>query len=218
MVYYLTPFDFLLTQYNKIRVYQTHLCLILICFLNSLVLFLKVLETVDTPDLMIEITKTLTQVSNLFPDATLAIFQDVVDILIAWHIDPSQDNSVIEFISSILVELRPYWLKDMNFTIILLYQFLEDMESYLNETNRRKELEKIEKISALLKVFNTVIKSISCIGDTSYQPLKVILTADHEKQLIAALKKIIGYIVKISDAKLNELIYGPGLFIFNQEI
>ena len=126
-----------------------------------------VLETVDTHDLMIEIIKTLTQLSNLFPDAFLAIFQDVVDILIAWHIDSTQANSVIEFISSILVELRPYWLKDMSFTLTLLYQFLEDMESYINDTNRRKEIEKIEKISALLRVFNTVIKSISCIGDTS---------------------------------------------------
>lgn len=170
----------------------------------------KALEAVDTPDLMIEITKTLTQVSNLFPDATLAIFQDVVDILIAWHIDCSQTSSVIEFISEILVELRPYWLKDMHFTLTLVYQFLEDMESYLLDTNRRKEIERTEKISALLKVFNTVIRSISCIGDTSYQPLRVILSVEHEEQLIAALVRVLGYASRVSESKLNELIYGPG--------
>ena len=115
----------------------------------------KVLETVETPDLMIQITKTIIQVSTLFPDATLAIFQDIVDILIAWHIDCTQPDEIVEFTSSTLIELRPYWLKDMSFTITLLYQFLEDMESYIGDTNKRKEIEKIEKISALLKVFNT---------------------------------------------------------------
>ena len=159
---------------------------------------------------MIEITKALTQVSNSFPDATLAIFQDVVDILIAWHIDCTQSNSVIEFTSNALVELRPYWLKDMHFTITLLYQFLEDMESYMSDTNKRKEIEKIERISALLKVFNTVIKSISCVGDTSYQPLRIILTEEHTNQLIESLQRIVTYICQISDCRLNELIFGPG--------
>ena len=74
-----------------------------------------------------------------------------MDILIAWHIDCSQTDEVIDFISNTLVEFRPYWLKEINFTVTLLYQFLEDMESYLNESNRRKKLERIEKISALLK-------------------------------------------------------------------
>ncbi len=174
----------------------------------------KALEAVDTPDLMIEITKTLTQVSNLFPDATLAIFQDVVDILVAWHIDCSQSGSVVEFLSETLVELRPYWLKDMHFTLTLLCQFLEDMESYATDTNRRKEIERVEKISALLKVFNTVIRSISCIGDTSYQPLRVILSAEHEERLIGALVRVVGCVEKISESKLNELLYEPGLFVF----
>lgn len=175
----------------------------------------KALEAVDTPDLMIEITKTLMQVSSLFPDATLAIFQDVVDILIAWHIDCSQTSSVIEFISETLVELRPYWLKDMHFTLTLVYQFLEDMESYISDTNRRKEIERTEKISALLKVFNTVIKSISCVGDTSYQPLRVILSVEHEEQLIGALVRVLGYASRVSESRLNELIYGPGRFYHN---
>lgn len=54
-----------------------------------------------------------------------------MDILIAWHIDCTQSDEVIEFTSNSLAELRPHWLKDMNFTINLLEQFLEDMESYL---------------------------------------------------------------------------------------
>ncbi len=160
---------------------------------------------------MIEITRTLSQVSNLFPDATLVIFQDVVDILVAWHIDPSQSPSTLDFIASTLVDFRPYWLKDMHFTLTLLYQFLEDMDSYLNDTSsRRKEGERVEKIAALLRVFNTVVKSVSCVGDTSYQPLRLIINPEHEVKLIQALHRLLGYAGKLVNSRLNELIYTPG--------
>ena len=66
--------------------------------------------------------------------------KDIVDILIAWHIDCSQTDEVIDFISNTLVEFRPYWLKEMNFTITLLYQFLEDMESYISVSKSNFQL------------------------------------------------------------------------------
>ncbi len=56
----------------------------------------------------------------------------MVDILVAWHIDKTQTNDVINFTSKVLVDLRGCWLKDIEFTILLLNQFLEDMESYMN--------------------------------------------------------------------------------------
>lgn len=58
--------------------------------------------------------------------------KDVVDILIAWHIDSTQPEEVIQFTSNSLVELRSFWLKRLDFTITLLEQFLEDIESYVN--------------------------------------------------------------------------------------
>ena len=112
----------------------------------------KLLENVDSPNLMIKIAQTILKLSNFNQEATFYVFQvnyknnkkviiniyfynfkkDIVDILIAWHIDPSQTDEVTESISELLVQLRPYWLKDFSFTITLLYQFIEDMESYLN--------------------------------------------------------------------------------------
>lgn len=123
--------------------------LIIKYILNSLK---KLLENVDSPNLMVKIAQTILKLSNFNHEATFNIFQvnyknnkyiiinlyfsnfkkDIVDILIAWHIDPSQTDEVIESISELLVQLRPYWLKDFSFTITLLYQFIEDMESYLN--------------------------------------------------------------------------------------
>ena len=59
-------------------------------------------------------------------------FKDVVDILVAWHIDRTQSTDVINYTSKVLVDLRACWLKDIEFTILLLNQFLEDLESYMN--------------------------------------------------------------------------------------
>ncbi len=56
----------------------------------------------------------------------------MVDILVGWHIDIQQDTTLIDFISTTLVSLHDFWVKDMSFSIELLQQFLEDMEAYSN--------------------------------------------------------------------------------------
>lgn len=64
----------------------------------------------------------------------LVLFQDTVDILIGWHIDATQQHSVIKFTSSALIGFQQFWISDINFTVTLLGQFLEDMESYAEVT------------------------------------------------------------------------------------
>lgn len=113
---------------NKCRVYSSFI----IHFKYILDELKKLLETVDTPNLMIQIAKTILQLSKPYSEAISRIFEDMVDILIAWHIDSSQSDEIISFTSNALVDLRSFWLKKLNFTITLLEQFLEDMESYLN--------------------------------------------------------------------------------------
>jgi hypothetical protein len=171
------------------------------------------LEIIDTPDLMIKIAETILQLSYNYPEATFAIFQDIVDILIAWHIDITQPDELIEFISNILMDLRPYWLRDMPFTITLLYQFIEDMESYLtnidSEEKKRKEIEKIEKIAALLKVYNTVIKSISCLGDDNYKQLKYVLTQGEIDQILETLHRLLVCVSRLYDSKYIKILFGP---------
>ena len=178
--------------------------------LNSLK---RLLEITDTPNLMIKIADTIIQLSYNYPEATFGIFQDIVDILIAWHIDITQSEDLIEFISNVLMDLRPYWLRDMPFTITLLYQFIEDMESYLNhldtEENKKREVEKIEKISALFKVYNTVIKSISCIGDDNYKQLKYVLTESETEQILETLRRLLTCISRLYDSKHIKLLFGP---------
>lgn len=61
---------------------------------------------------------------------TFKPFQDIVDILIGWHVDPNQPDSVIKIAAYGLRELHQYWILEFPFTIGLLSQFLEDMEAY----------------------------------------------------------------------------------------
>lgn len=59
--------------------------------------------------------------------------KDTVDILVGWHIDIEQSQSVICVMSSCLQSLAPYWISDLGFTVSLLGQLLEDMERYAND-------------------------------------------------------------------------------------
>ena len=76
------------------------------------------------------------------------MFQNTVDILVGWHIDTQQDESLIEFIGGkstsctsyvlclfcvdALVSMHQFWVDDISFSVDLLKQFLEDMDAYTN--------------------------------------------------------------------------------------
>ncbi|CAF0784356.1 unnamed protein product [Brachionus calyciflorus] len=173
----------------------------------------KLLESSDNPNLMMKVARTILLLAKSYPYAINNIFQDVVDILIAWHIDINQSDEVIEFTSNSLVEFRSNWLNDLNFTFNLLEQFVEDIESYLkaylDDSNKRRELENIEKIAALFKVYHTVIKSISCIDDRYNQPLKTILTKNEIEILVSTLRIILNSVLKIYKTEHSELLFKP---------
>jgi hypothetical protein len=61
-----------------------------------------------------------------------SLVQNIVDILVGWHIDIQQDPVLIDYIASALISLHEFWVKDMMFSVDLLKQFLEDMEAYSN--------------------------------------------------------------------------------------
>ena len=66
----------------------------------------------------------------LFLMWSLYPFQDTVDILVGWHIDATQGPAICQYTSDALVTFHEFWVADMNFSLTLLGQFLEDMEAY----------------------------------------------------------------------------------------
>ncbi|XP_015127883.1 serine/threonine-protein kinase SMG1 [Diachasma alloeum] len=132
------------------------------------------LENVDRPDLLMATVDAILIVTDLYPETFSDHFRDAVDILVGWHIDFTQPKSVVAYASRSLQRLHDFWIADLQFTLMLLSQFLEDMESYDEEltipnSGRSSPGEEpppgprecILRITSLISVFNTVTKSVS---------------------------------------------------------
>lgn len=134
----------------------------------------SILENVDRPDLLVATVDAILLIIESYPETFTDHFRDTVDILVGWHIDPTQQKSIVTYASRCLQKLRSFWIADLQFTLTLLGQFLEDMESYDEELSlpgsgrtspgddgSPTPRECILRITSLISVFNTVTKSIS---------------------------------------------------------
>lgn len=132
------------------------------------------LENVDRSDLLVATVDAILLIMESYPETFSNHFRDTVDILVGWHIDLTQQKTIVAYASRSLQRLRTFWIADLQFTLTLLGQFLEDMESYdeelsLPECGRSSpgdeasptSRESIRRITSLISVFNTVTKSIS---------------------------------------------------------
>ncbi|XP_020295832.1 serine/threonine-protein kinase SMG1 isoform X3 [Pseudomyrmex gracilis] len=135
----------------------------------------SILENVDRADLLIATVDAILLIIDSYPETfTTKYFHDTVDTLVGWHIDSTKQKSIVLFASRCLQKLRSFWVADLQFTLTLLSQFLEDLETYderlsLPESGRTSPgdegsvtpKECILYITSLISVFNTVMKSIS---------------------------------------------------------
>ncbi|XP_048245963.1 serine/threonine-protein kinase SMG1-like isoform X1 [Haliotis rufescens] len=138
------------------------------------------LENADTPELLTAVVDVIMFIAKIYPHIFSMHFRDTVDILVGWHIDATQKEALIRYTSQALVSFHMFWTSDLSFSLTLLGQFLEDMEAYAEDLNLNMTVqpladedlppaeECITKISALLRVFTTVIQSL---GD-SFSPTK----------------------------------------------
>ncbi|KAK0173761.1 hypothetical protein PV328_006909 [Microctonus aethiopoides] len=175
------------------------------------------LENVDRPDLLMATVDAILCVIDLYPETFSDYFRDVVDILVGWHIDFTQTKSVIAYASRSLQRLHTFWIADIQFTLTLLSQFLEDMEGYDQDlaspsTGRNSpgdeptpsSRECTLRITALISVFNTVVKSVAEHLDPNLNP---IVQWDF---LIDCLTKMLSSVIKVievneSKGQCNEM-------------
>ncbi|XP_012271718.1 serine/threonine-protein kinase SMG1 isoform X2 [Orussus abietinus] len=131
------------------------------------------LENVDRPDILMATVDAILLIIDSYPETFLNHFRDTVDILVGWHIDSTQQKPVVTYASRSLQRLRSFWIADLQFTLTLLSQFLEDMESYdeeltlpgsgrssPGEEGSPSPRECILRITSLISVFNAVTKSV----------------------------------------------------------
>uniref|UniRef100_A0A3B4V3S0 non-specific serine/threonine protein kinase n=1 Tax=Seriola dumerili TaxID=41447 RepID=A0A3B4V3S0_SERDU len=131
----------------------------------------SILENVDTPELLCQSVKCILQVARCYPHVFSTNFRDTVDILVGWHIDHTQKQSLTQQVSGWLQSLEQFWVADLTFSTTLLGQFLEDMEAYAEDLSHVVSGDVLDedipppsvslpKLAALLRVFSTVVRSI----------------------------------------------------------
>ncbi len=126
------------------------------------------LEKTENGSVMLALVDSLQQVSRWRPKLFEPCFQDVVDIMVGWHIDSSQDPAVRIRTSEVLLSWHSFWVIDMEFSSSLLRHFMEDLGAHADDvarTESRDELRQLcERILSLVQVFNTVL---SCLKSPS---------------------------------------------------
>ncbi|KAM7372511.1 hypothetical protein PAMP_009675 [Pampus punctatissimus] len=131
----------------------------------------SILENVDTPQLLCQSVCCILQVARCYPHVFSTNFRDTVDILVGWHIDHTQKQTLTQQVSGWLQSLEQFWVADLTFSTTLLGQFLEDMEAYAEDLSHVVSGDAVDedipppsvslpKLAALLRVFSTVVRSI----------------------------------------------------------
>jgi PI-3-kinase-related kinase SMG-1 len=124
----------------------------------------ELLERTNQSGFLITLVDALGTISNWKPKLFEPIFQDVVDILVGWHIDSTQLPAVRTHMSQVLLSWNSYWIIDMEFSSSLLRQFMEDLEAFDEDVAKSDDPDNLKDISermlSLMQVFNTVL---SCL-------------------------------------------------------
>lgn len=86
------------------------------------------LEYTDCTEHFIAICEALIEFSKHYRRAFDAQFTDIVDIVIGWHIDLGQPDSLRRYCTRLFQLFAPYFYNQLNFTYNLLGQFIEDID------------------------------------------------------------------------------------------
>ncbi|XP_059145931.1 serine/threonine-protein kinase SMG1-like [Physella acuta] len=126
------------------------------------------LESATVPSLLMVVMDIIIVIARVYPHVFSSCFREVSDIVIGWLIDPTQNIHLIDHMAAALVQLQPFWKSDIEFSVMLLGQFTEDLEIMLGqdlnqaiEGSSDSSVKTVaEKITALLRVFYTVVLSL----------------------------------------------------------
>ncbi|XP_054164318.1 serine/threonine-protein kinase SMG1-like [Oppia nitens] len=143
------------------------------------------LEEAENIELLLTVTEVILMAAKNYPNLLQQHFRDVVDILIGWLLDSTQCHNQVmtKPLENALISLKQFWRYDMEFSVTLLGQFIEDFERFYQELidenkdvliqpksqlnpNRRSTNEnlssdaKVLKMASLINIYVTVLKSL----------------------------------------------------------
>lgn len=131
--------------------------------INSLV---GIIETTENADLFKAILDILVTVVEMYPSDFYEQFRDTTDLLFGWHVDHTQPMSMIEFISRSLQRISHHFICNLDFSVQLIENFLEDISNYSLQLGETGDMSMVEHVTVLILAMNTVLK---CLGP-SFHP------------------------------------------------
>lgn len=146
------------------------------------------LEAADTVEAFVAIIEIVGELSNRYHNHFKPHFNDVVDIVVGWHLETDQSADVKRHCTKVLLSFKHFWYEDMKFTLNLLSQFIEDIGVCCEDLETSDPVkEKAQFISSaiafssLLDAFNTVIKCLFATPESLLQSVgKDILDSSFE--------------------------------------
>lgn len=93
------------------------------------------LENAENIETFKQITNTLAAFARNYKQSFENNFCDIVDMIVGWHLENGQSLEVKEHCSVVLQHFSHYFLKNLEFTLSLVTQFLEDIQSFSNTEN-----------------------------------------------------------------------------------
>ncbi|XP_066151447.1 serine/threonine-protein kinase SMG1 [Euwallacea fornicatus] len=160
--------------------------------INNLVAAIEVNENAEVFKAILEI---LVSVVQMYPTEFYAQFRDTIDLLFGWHVDHTQSLTTIEFISKHMQKLSHHFKYNIEFSVSLVENFLEDITNYSAELSLP---DNIDHVTVLILALNTVLKCL----DESFHPMNnKSVTSDF---IITCLSSIIKTVTDTLDSFLPE--------------
>ncbi|KAG5885459.1 hypothetical protein JTB14_037040 [Gonioctena quinquepunctata] len=124
------------------------------------------IETTENAEVFKAILEVLVTVVEMYQTEFYEQFRDTIDLLFGWHVDHTQPLCNIEFISKSLQRISHHFKYNLEFSVQLIENFLEDITNFASQLNDTGDLSTLEHVTVLILAMNTVLK---CLG-TSFHP------------------------------------------------
>lgn len=103
------------------------------------------LEKEDNADSFIAITKVLVVIAQNYTRHFKPHFENIVDIMIGWHLESQQGKEVKHHCSIALQSFRKCWINDTDFSKNLLRNLTEDVDGCFEKLNDTGTEQKVFK-------------------------------------------------------------------------
>ncbi|XP_055371499.1 serine/threonine-protein kinase Smg1 [Condylostylus longicornis] len=126
------------------------------------------LENSDIVETFVAVSDCIAEFSNNYKKPFEKHFQDIVDIVVGWHLEMDQAMDLKLHCSNVLQNFSDFFVKKLDFTLGLLEQFLEDIAIFAEDMENEKSSVSEERpqhppeisVGSFIGAFNTIIKCL----------------------------------------------------------